>query len=179
MVDQYRAVFDPPNAEEFRKRRNTKENNMKKFAVTLILVLTFSALAIQAQTCNKQTIEQLAQDFAKSYETKDLGGLDAQRPFLSSVKFSIENSLGEDGDKTQFVTKQFKNLGLAENWLKSREIDGVPSREIEPLISCKKGICNFNVVGLLHNQLFLKQLSFGYKKNGCPYIKTVFLIDGN
>lgn len=152
---------------------------MKKFIVTLILAITFAALSVQAQTCNKETIEQLAQDFAKSYRAKNLGGLDARRPFLSGVKFSIENSLGEDGDPERFETKQFKNLGSAETWLRSRETEGLPSREIEPLISCKKGICNYDVVGLLHNQLFLKQLNFGYKKNGCPYIKTVFLIDGN
>jgi hypothetical protein len=152
---------------------------MKKFTVTLILLFIFPILAVHAQTCNKQTIEQLAGDFAKSYEAKKLGELDGGRPFLSVVRFRIENSLGEDGDGNRFINKQFKNLGLAERWLRSREIDELPSRQIEPLISCQKGICKYDVVGLLHNQLFLKQINFGYKKNGCPYIKSVFLIDGN
>ncbi len=157
---------------------------MKQFAVTFIMVFVFSGIAAQAQsTCNTRSAGKLAADLAAAYEARDLGKLDAKRPYLTTFGIRIENSLAGDGDKDQFVNRRFRTLKAAERWLQSRETkfeDQIsPSRVIMPLISCKSGICTYNIEGLLHNQLFLKRLYYGNKKNGCPYIKTIYLIDGN
>lgn len=145
----------------------------------LFLIILFTIFSANAQNvCRKQTVEQLAESFAKAYKAKNLGQLDKERPLLGKVKFRIENSLAEN-EKDQTEIKSFTNFKAAEKWLRTRETGGLPARNIIPLTECKKGVCTYNLQGLLHNNLFLTEFTFGYKKDKCPFIKTVFLIDGN
>jgi hypothetical protein len=151
---------------------------MKKIIVSFMFVLVFFAMAAHAQSsCKNQTIQQLANDFAKAFESKTLAQIDATKPFVITIR--IETSVLGDGRPAQFEYKTVKNFTAFEKWLKNREYEGLPNRSIEPLISCKKGICTYDLKGLLHNTLFLQKISFGYKKDKCSYIKSVFLIDGN
>jgi len=153
---------------------------MKKIIVSFMFVLVAFAMAAHAQnSCKNQTIQQLANDFAKAFESKTLAQIDAAKPFVTQITIRIENSLSQDGEPGRFEYKKVKNFTAFEKWLKSKEIEQLPNRSIEPLISCKKGICTYDIKGLLHNTLFLQKISFGYKKDKCPYIKSVFLIDGN
>jgi hypothetical protein len=152
---------------------------MKKNPLLLLVLLALCAFGINAQTTCKQTAEQIAKDFAKAFETKNMGQLDANRGAVGKVTLTMENSLVEDGGKGQFVVKTFANLKALEKWMTKREIDELPGRNANNLISCKKGVCSFKINGLLHNNLFLKKVTMGYTKAKCPYIKSIYIVDGN
>ncbi len=130
-------------------------------------------------SCKNQSIEQLANSFAEAFQAKTLPQIDATKPFVTQITIRIENSLSSDGEPGQYEYKRVKSFTAFEKWLKSNETDELPGRSIQPLISCKKGICTYDIQGLLHNTLFLQKISFGYKKDKCPYIKSVFIVDGN
>ncbi len=152
---------------------------MKKNPVLLIVMFAFCAIGINAQTTCKQTGEQIAKDVSSAFTEKKLGRLDANRGAVGKITLTMENSLVEDGAKGQFVVKTFANMKALEKWLTKREIDELPGRTANELISCKKGVCSFKIDGLLHNTLFLKKVTLGYTKDKCPYIKSVYIVDGN
>lgn len=129
---------------------------------------------------SESAIEQLSKALGEAYEAKALGRLDADHPYLGRLRIVIEHSLADDNDKNRFVVKSFKSLEQAERWLKSLEReDGAPFRETRPLIACKRGLCAYNFDGgILHNHLYLKRISYSYR-NGRPYIKTIYLLDGD
>jgi hypothetical protein len=152
---------------------------MKKTTLFLTVMLALCAIGINAQTTCKQTPEQLAKDFANAFEGKKLGRLDADRGAVGKITLTIENSLVEDGAKGQFVVKTFANMKALEKWLTKREVDELPGRTANNLISCKKGVCSFKINGLLHNTLFLKKVTLGFTKDKCPFIKSIYIVDGN
>jgi hypothetical protein len=90
----------------------------------------------------------------------------------------IEHSLGEG--KGQFVRKSFKTFAQLDSWLKKRETDeGAPFRQLMPLKKCAKGRCSYNFDGgILHNQLYLHDLYYGFR-NGRLYIVKLHLLDGD
>ncbi len=148
---------------------------MKRFVGTLGLMLFGCLIGIPAQTT---AVEPLAKVFSKAYAKKRLASLDRQRPFGRTIKFVIAFSRIRDYENADSEVKSFKTLVQAERWLIKRGINSdMPSRETEPLKGCKKGVCRYDVTGLLHNQLFLTSFTYGYSK-GRPYIKTVYLTDG-
>ena len=124
----------------------------------------------------KETIGHLANELGEAYAGKTMGNLDAERPYLRRVKIVIEHSLGQ----AEYEVKQFTSLANAEQWLKSQERDdGTPARVAKPLLRCRKGVCSYNFEGgILHNQLYLKKFTYGFR-NGNPYIKTIYLLDGD
>jgi hypothetical protein len=154
---------------------------MKKLVAALALLLVFTSLSVQAQSpSNNKAIEPLLKSFEEAYAAKRLGTLDAERPFFGKVKFVIEHSLAEDTAKDRFEIKWFNNLEKAEQWLRSREReDSTPFREARPLVRCKAGLCTYNLDGgISHNHLYLRKIAYGYR-HGRPYIKTIFLLDGD
>jgi hypothetical protein len=155
--------------------------NKNKTLVSALALIVFTVWSpVRAQSpCKKQPVADLAKQIAEAYEGKTLSGLDAQKPYLGRVTIVIENSLGEPDDKGRFVIKSFRSLAKAEAWLKSREHDEMPARESRPLVRCAKGVCTYNFDGgILHNHLYLKKISYG-TRSGCPYIKTMYLLDGD
>ena|SRR5256885_13634291 len=150
---------------------------MKKLVTAIaLLVFTLSLQARAASPCKKQTIEQLVKEFATAYTAKTLRRLDAAHPLLGTVRISIEHSLGDN----DFNVKRVATLAQADRWLRSREHDeGMPFRETRPLVRCRNGLCTYDFDGgILHNHLYLQKISYGYR-NGCPYIKTIYLLDGD
>jgi hypothetical protein len=150
---------------------------MKQFAVALAIILCLVPLPAQAQSrCKKETIEQLVRRFSNAYMAKALEKLQPEHPFLNKVKFVIEHSLGEG----EYDIKVSGYLEDVDEWLKNREReDGTPFRELRPLIACKKGVCDFDFDGgISHNHLYLQKITYGYR-NGCPYLKTIYLLDGD
>ena len=164
------------SAEEIIRCKPNK--NMKQNILLAIALIAFCAFRINAQTC-KQTSKQVAENFASAFEAKTMDQLDANRGAVGKVKLTMENSLAEDGAKGQFVVKTFANMKALEKWMTKREIDELPGRTANDLISCKKGVCSFKIEGLLHNTLFLKKVTLGFTKAKCPYIKSIYLVDGN
>lgn len=154
---------------------------------TLILALGLAGLA-QSKTVSgtegaeqsrahlsrkTQTIEQLAKAVAEAWSEGKLGSLDAQRPFVGSVRIRIEHSIAD-----RVESRSFKTLARAERWLKSRERADGPGRNIGPLQQCSKGVCAFEQEGMLHNNLYLQKITYGIRK-GQPYIKVIHIIDGD
>jgi hypothetical protein len=126
------------------------------------------------------TIEELVASVGEAFTSKTLAKLDAEHPYLGRVRIVLENSLAEDGAKDQFEVKTFKTLAGADNWTKSSERgeDG-PSRIIMTLKRCSKGICTYDFDGgIQHNALYIKKITYGFR-NGRPYIKTIYLLDGD
>lgn len=152
----------------------------KTLVGALALIVFSLSLPVRAQApCKKQSIEDLVKAIAENYEEKTLGSLDAQRPYVGKVRIVIEHSLAGDNDKDRFVIKWFTSLAKAESWLKSREHEEMPGRTARPLSRCAKGICTYNFDGGIgHNTLYLKKITYGTRR-GCPYIKTIYLLDGD
>ncbi len=146
---------------------------MKQQIILSLFLLAFTAIGIHAQTTCKQTSEELAKDFSSAFTEKKLGLLDANRSAVGKVTLTIENSLSG-----KLTVKTFANLNAVEKWLTKREIDELPGRTANDLISCKKGVCSFKIDGLLHSTLFLKRVTFGYTKSKCPFIKSIYIVDG-
>jgi hypothetical protein len=121
------------------------------------------------------TIEELVKAFAEAYEAKSLGRLDGQRLLFGNVKIVTDDSLSGKSK-----TRAFKTFAGAERWLRSLEVsDDLPHRQTMPLEQCSKGVCTFNFDnGILHNQLYLQEITYGYR-GGRPYIKKISLLDGD
>ena len=132
-----------------------------------------------AAQCKKQPIDALAKAIAEGFEAKTLSSLDSQKPYSGRIRIVIEHSLAGDNDKDRFVVRSFLSLAKAEAWLKSREHDEMPGRQSMPFQECSKGVCTFNFDGgIVHNTLYLKKIAYGIR-NGCPYLKSIYLLDGD
>jgi len=149
------------------------------FAV-LTLIFVAAAVPIAAQPkCKRQPITNLVKTFAESFSNKTMGTLDANRPYVGRFTIRIEHSLADDDDPQRFEVRRFSSFARAEQWFKSREIEDLPGRNIRPLLKCAKGVCSYNSEGgILHRNLYLTKITYGIR-NGCPYIKTIYLLDGD
>src|SRR5438046_5263961 len=155
--------------------------SMKVTLVIAVAVTLFSlSLAVNAQSpCRGQPVEDVVKALSEGFETKTMRTLDAQRPYVGRVRIVIEHSLAPDDDKDRFVIRSFTSFARAERWLKSREHEEMPGRDTRPLARCAKGICTYNFDGgIVHNTLYLKKITYG-SRGGCPYIKTIYLLDGD
>ncbi len=121
-----------------------------------------------------RTIEQLARDVATAWGEGKLGSLDAKRPYVGSVRVVVEATVGEP---PLVERKTFKTLAQVDRWFKSREREDGPARNIGTLVQCNKGVCTFEQEGMLHNNLYLKKITYGMRK-GQPYIKAIYIEDG-
>jgi hypothetical protein len=147
-----------------------------KFAAA-VAVLSLLVIPMEAQSAKKQvkpqTIEQLATSVADAYTNGKLDQLEI--PLTKKVQIRIKHSLGEG----QEIVREFKTWQDSEKWLSSMSRDSLPARESRSLLNCKQGFCNYNFqAGILHNHLYLKKISYAYK-HGRPYIKTIYLLDGD
>lgn len=151
---------------------------MKRLAVAIALVAFVFALPVHGKSpCKGRTIEQLVGEMVEGYEARNLRKLDAKHPYAGKVKIIIQHSLLDGAD--EFESRRFSSFRQAERWLKSREMDGMPNRAAMALVRCEKGVCTFNFDGgIVHRVLYLKKITYGYR-NGCPYIKSVLLLDGD
>jgi len=157
-----------------------KNNKMKQLLIAVILLGSVCSAPVPAKPlCQHETVEQLVKAVAEAYETKTLGTFDTNRPFAGRFRIVIEHSLADDNAKDRFVIKWFTSPAKAEAWLKSREHEEMPARSTKPLAKCAKGVCSYDFDGgILHNNLYLKKITYGVRR-GCPYIKTIYLLDGD
>lgn len=153
---------------------------MKQILIAVAVLVSIVSVPVHAKpTCKNETIGLLVKAIAEAYEAKTLGSLDPGKPYLGRVRIVIEHSLADDNDRDRFVIKWFTSLGKAEAWLKSREHEDMPGRSTKPLVKCAKGVCTYNFDGgILHNNLYLKKITYGLR-HGCPYIRTIYLLDGD
>jgi hypothetical protein len=155
---------------------------MKQLAATAaalsLILFIFSSTAHAQSSPGKDALENLDKELSEAYVTKALGKLDASRPPRLKTRVVIEHSLLEG--KGQFVSRTFRTFEQIERWLRSKEgEDGTPFREARPLLRCRRGVCDYDFDGgILHNHLYLRRFSYAYR-NGRPYIKTLYLLDGD
>ena len=150
---------------------------IKPFVATLLIAI--SSLTISAKPCKKQSIEDLQKSLAEAFAAKTMATLDGDRPYIGSIRIVIEHSLAEDNDPQRFVVRRFTSFARTEKWFKSKEIEGLPGRNAMPLVKCAKGVCTYNFDGgILHNNLYLKKITYGMR-GGCPYLKSIYLLDGD
>ena len=149
-----------------------------RLLIILTLIFSLSSLGL-AKPCKKQSIENLVNALAESFAEKKMGGLDVDRPYLATFRIVIEHSLADDNDPQRFKVLRFASFARAEKWFKSHEIEDMPGRNTRPLLKCTKGVCSYNSDGgILHNNLYLTKITYGMR-GGCPYIKTIYLLDGD
>jgi hypothetical protein len=156
--------------------------------VTLILALGLTGFA-QSKTISRargaeqsrahrspqtQTIQELAKAVATAWGEGNLGSLDAGRPYVGSVKVVVEGTVGEP---PMIWRKTFRTLAQVDRWFKGRERADGPGRNIGQLQQCSKGVCTFEQEGMLHNNLYLKKITYGMRR-GKPYIKAIHIEDG-
>ena len=148
---------------------------MRRLATAVALLLFVAALSAPAQTgAKKETVEELVKALSEAFTSKSLGGLAAARPQQGRVRIVVEHSSsgGFDG-------RNFKSLEAGERWLKSREREDGPARQAMPLKRCRRGVCTYDFDGgILHNNLYLQKVAYGYR-GGLPYVKTIYLLDGD
>ncbi len=152
---------------------------MKQLSIAVALILFALCLSAQAQSSSKvETIAQLESALSEAYQVETLGKLDAGRSFKRKVRVVIEHSLGTGAE--QYESKLVRTFEQLERWLRSRQReDGTPFRESRPLLRCRNGTCTYDFNGgILHNHLYLKRFTYGYH-NGQPYIRTIYLLDGD
>jgi hypothetical protein len=149
-------------------------------AAAFSIALLASAVSVAAKPkCKKQPIKNLVEAFAESFANKTMSTLDADRPYVDRFTIRIEHSLADDDDPKRFEVRRFSSFARAEQWLKSREIEELPGRNTRPLLKCAKGVCSYDAGGgLLHNNLYLTKITYGVR-NGCPYIKAIYILDGD
>ncbi len=147
--------------------------------VKLVEVLTRARTASQIIPSSFQppskieTIGQLAKTLSEAFTANELGRLDAERPYLGTVRIVLEHSI-----TGEIESKNFKSFKAGEQWFKSRAREDGPARNSGPLLQCSKGVCTYEQVGMLHNNLYLQKITYGYK-NRIPYIKTMYVLDGD
>ena len=138
-----------------------------------------ASIQVPSKSSCKQPVEDLINAFAESFSNKSTGTLDAVRPYVGRFTIRIEHSSADDNDPERFEVRRFSSFARAEQWFKSREIDGMPGRYTRPVEKCARGVCTYNLDGgTNHNSIYLTRITYGIR-NGCPYIKTIYVLDGD
>lgn len=150
-----------------------------------VCLLTAASVAAHTPTTPKPgTIEALAEKVEIGFGNRQLADLDGQNLFRGRIRFVIEHSLVEDTDPGHFEIRTFRSFAAAQRWLKSRETPNddrppVPIPSLRPLQQCRKGVCTYDFDGGIdHRHLYLKRIYYGVK-NHQPYLKTIYLLDGD
>ena len=148
---------------------------MRRLATAVALLLLLAPQAAPAQTvAKKETAEDLVKALSEAFASKSLGGLAAGRPRQGRVSIVVEHSITGRRE-----ARSFRSLEAGERWLKSREREDGPARQVMPLKRCRRGLCTYDFDGgILHNNLYLQKVAYGLK-GGRPYVKTIYLLDGD
>ena len=154
--------------------------SLRFFSFAFAVAFLAQVVSVAAQPrCKKQPITNLVKSWAESWENKSMGTLDADRPYVGRFTIRIEHSLADDDDPQRFEVRRFSSFARAERWFKSREIEDLPGRYSRPVEKCARGVCTYNTGGgINHRSLYLQKITYGIR-NGCPYIKTIYILDGD
>jgi len=151
----------------------------KKSLVAMLALMLALSTTGYAKPCKKQSIVDLVKVVAEAFVEKKMGRLDVDRPYVGTIRIVIEHSLADDDDPQRFEIKKFSSLARAERWLKSRETEEWPGRYSRPPEKCERGVCTYNLDGgINHKSLYLQKITYGIR-GGCPYVKTIYLLDGD
>jgi hypothetical protein len=144
-----------------------------KIFVLLLVLASASLVSAQRSSLANGTSSAFAARVAKAFESKTLGSLDGGPK--SSIKVTIEHSLGEEPDKIK--SRTFHNLKSAQSWIRSQT--GRETRfESGRLRRCGASKCDFAQNGMLHNHLYLVNFTYGTVR-GKYHLKTLSVLDGD
>lgn len=153
---------------------------MKRLLIIAVLFFLSVSMVSAQSRGQKNRIEQIANAVASAFVTRDLGRLDQMGLLQSggSVRIVVSHSLGEEGK--DIVVRHFTSFYRAERWLSNRHPQpGLPNRVVQTFTGCRKGVCTFEEDGgILHNHLYLQEISYGYR-NGRLFIKELYFYDGD
>lgn len=152
-----------------------KKKIVRKMVMGAVLIAgsIFLFDSANAQSQDKQA-RKIAVAVASAFGRGQLRTLDGKKLVRGRVKLTIENSIGEP----EFEHYSFRSFSAMGNWIRKQERDGLPNKVVWPLVGCRKGVCTFfRDGGILHNQLYLKRVLYGYRNNRI-YIRGVQLLAG-
>lgn len=147
--------------------------NKAAFGTVLVVAMMAFLGAAQAQSQDKQA-KKVGAEIASAFSRGQLRKLDPKKLVRGSIRLTIENSIGEP----EFEYYSFRSFAAMGSWIKKREIEGLPNKVAWPLVGCRKGTCTFfRDGGILHNQLYIKKVTYGYR-NKRLYIRGIQLLAG-
>lgn len=146
---------------------------MRTTLLLLLMIIAMSTIAFGQNLSTRNNIDRLAK---KMNETYSLTPLDRLGVLGSRLKVEIQHSIIEP----EFESRWVKNFTGAERWLKSREdAEGFPRRYALQFKGCRAGICTFESEGgILHNQLYLKQIRYRFR-GGRIVVTAIRFLDGD
>lgn len=162
------------------RRAANKIEIMKRFLIFVLLTLA-GALVVSAQSAFKNKgIERVAAQIVEAYNAENLGRLDAARLVRGRVRIVIEFMSSSDEDAPPDEVGRFRSFGAAERWLKKRNQRYATSfGRTQTFTGCARGVCGFEQMnGILHNQLYLSEIRYGYRKNR-PFIKAIYFLNSD
>lgn len=155
---------------------------MKKGLLLCSVILVGMWIVADSQAVYAQeTPEALAESLSRAYQGKDLSSLKSSGAFRRSVRIVIEHSIAEVGGKPKIEDATFRSLRAVDKWFDDRRPGGEDfdfNREVQPLLSCAKGTCQYDRPALLHNTLFLTKFTYGTYR-GKVYLKAIYFVDGD
>jgi hypothetical protein len=142
-------------------------------ALPALLALTVPAAARPA--CHVASVEQLGRAFADAFAGRAIASLAPHLP-NRPVSLVIEHSLD---DRIERLTVRLRSLDA-----QIARLDRAAGRQ-EPRgrqslegMACTAAACRFGPSGILHNNLYLKELGIT-RQGGCLTVSRIHLLDGD
>lgn len=152
---------------------------IKPILVGIILLIAVTTMFGQskvrggrgAESVPNETIENFAEQIAAAFVSRNLEPLDEGKPYLKLIDLTVEHSIIPATERTSVSNLKRANEWLTRNWTNV-------IFNTTPLERCSRGTCTFERKGMLHNNLFLRSITYGRSK-GKIYIKELYFVDGD
>ncbi|HEX8249194.1 MAG TPA: hypothetical protein VF599_13540 [Pyrinomonadaceae bacterium] len=154
---------------------------MQRFLIFALLIVAGAAAAFAQQSPFKNKgIERVMAQIVEAYDAENLGSLDAARLIRGRVRIVIGFMSSSSEEEPPDEVARFRSFGAAERWLKKRNQKYATSfGRAQAFTGCSKGACGFEQSsGILHNQLYLSEIRYGYRQ-GRPFIKTIYFLNSD
>jgi hypothetical protein len=142
-------------------------------ALSALLVLSTPVAAQPA--CCARSVEQLGNAVAEAFRSGSMAGLAARLP-NRPVSLAIEHSLGDGVDRVTISLRSFDAQIIRLDRAAGRQEPR--GRQILDGMACTATTCRFGPSGILHNNLYLKEIGI-VRQNGCLTVSRILLLDGD
>lgn len=135
-------------------------------------LLLLAAPALAQPRCHAGGPEQLARDVAAAFTAWSMADLAARLP-ERPMSLVIERALG---DRSERMTVRLRSLDARLDRAAARQ--DPRGRQVLDGMACSGVACRFGPSGILHNNLFLKEV-VAVRQGGCLTVGRIRLIDGD
>lgn len=144
-------------------------------ALSAFVIVTVPHASVAAPSCHTASVEQLGRDVAEAFAARAMAALAARLP-NRPVRLHVEHSLS---DEPETLTIRLRNLDrqIARRDGAARRGEPIGRQSLEGM-NCSGLVCRFGPSGILHNNLYLKELAF-VRRNGCLTVSRIHLLDGD